>query len=267
MSYPDGLATVILCGGKGERMGPATDLAPKPMLEVGGRPLLWHVMRVVAASGSREFVLALGHLSHVVKNFFLRFDIYASDFSLRLSDGSPRWLAEFPEADWTVTCLDTGPDAGTGTRLRAVAQHVPSWPILVAYGDVLADVDIAALVRYHRNHGRLATVTAVRPPSRYGVLSMTDDHRVLRFDEKLPQGTDWVSAGFFVLEREVLEGYLPGDRDVMLEEEPVQRLVDDGQLMAFAHDGYWQPVDTAKDLSTVRAAWDEDTAPWKCWKP
>lgn len=263
----DGLPAVLLCGGKGQRMGSITDQVPKPMLTVGGWPLLWHVMQIVAHSGSQDFVVALGHLSHVVKDFFLRFDAYAGDFRIRLGDGVRRQLSEFPEAGWEVTCVDTGLAAGTGSRLRDATQLVPSWPILVAYGDVLADVDVAALVRFHREHGRLATVTAVRPPSRYGVLSVADDDHVVRFDEKLPTGRDWVSAGYFVLERAAVEQYVPIDRGVMFEEEPVRRLVDDGQLMAFAHDGYWQPVDTPQDLSTVRELWDADDAPWKCWKP
>lgn len=262
----DGPPAVLLCGGKGQRMGLATDQVPKPMLTVGGRPLLWHVMHVIATSGSRDFVVALGHHGHVVKDFFLRFQAYVGDFTVRLGAGQPQWLARLPEADWQVTCVDTGVAAGTGSRLRSAAQHVSTWPILVAYGDVLADVDVAALVRYHRNHGRLATVTAVRPPSRFGVLSMTADHRVDRFDEKLPIGPDWVSAGFFVLERDAVEQYIPAGRDVMFEQEPVRSLVEEGELMAYAHDGFWQPVDTQQDLAAVRAQWDSDNAPWKCWR-
>jgi glucose-1-phosphate cytidylyltransferase len=247
-------------------MGLVTDRAPKPMLTVGGRPLLWHVMHVIARSGSGEFVVALGHLGHVIKDFFLRFQAYAGDFRITLGTGPPEWLAPMPEAGWRVTCVDTGIAAGTGTRLREAAQHVSTWPIVVAYGDVLADVDVEELVRYHRNHGRLATVTAVRPPSRFGVLSMTETHQVDRFDEKLPIGPDRVSAGFFVLERGAVERYIPADRDVMFEQEPIRGLVEDGELMAYAHDGFWQPVDTAKDLAAVRAQWDSDEAPWKMWK-
>jgi len=257
---------VLLCGGKGQRMGPATDEVPKPMLTVGGRPLLWHVMHVLGAAGGQEFVIALGHLGHVVKQFFLNFPAYAGDFRLRLGEGTPRWLPDFPEADWQVTCVDTGREASTGARLRDAARFASRWPILVAYGDVLADLDVAALVRCHRDHGRLATVTVARPASRYGVVSMTADQRVVRFDEKLPAGPDWVSAGFFVLEREAVQRYIPVDRDVMFEEEPVARLVADGQLQAFVHDGFWQPVDTPKDLAAVRAQWDSDQPPWQTWK-
>jgi glucose-1-phosphate cytidylyltransferase len=223
-------------------------------------------MQIIAVSGSTEFVVALGHLSHVIKDFFLRFEAYAGDFRIRLGDGTRRWLTEPPEADWQVTCVDTGEDAGTGSRLREAARHVSGWPILVAYGDVLADVDVSALIRYHRGHGRLATVTAVRPPSRYGVLMMDHDHRVVRFDEKAPTGAAWVSAGYFVLERAAVEDYIPISREVMFEEEPVRRLVEEGQLAAYAHDGYWQPVDTLKDLHAARAQWDSGEAPWRTWK-
>lgn len=259
----DGPPAVLLCGGKSERMGSAAHELPKPMLQVGGRPLLWHVMQIIAGSGSLKFVVAVGHLGHVVKDFFLHLPVYVGDFTIRPGTGQPHWLTRQLEADWQVTCVDTGVEAGTGWRLRAAVEYVSSWPIVVAYGDVLADVDVSALVRFHRSHGRLATVTAVRPPSRFGVLSLTEDQQVQQFDEKLPVGPDWVSAGFFVLERDAVQRYVPADRTVMLEQEPMRSLVKDGQLMAYRHDGYWRPVDTQKDLATVRAQWNTGTAPWK----
>ena len=263
---------VLLCGGAGQRMGELAAAVPKPMLTVGGTPLLMHIMRTLAIHGSDEFVLAVGHLGHVVKDFFLQFQAYAGDFTVRLGrQPSVAVHGDFPEEGWQVTCADTGEHAGTGTRLRAAARMVPRWPIVVAYGDVLADVDIAELVKYHRAHGRLATVTAAPPPARFGQLALTADHRVSRFDEKRfaeHPGAEagLVSIGFFVLEKAAVERYIPVDRDVMFEEDPIRELAADGELMAYRHDGYWQPVDTPKELAMARGEWDSGNAPWKVWQ-
>ena len=263
---------VLLCGGAGQRMGELAAAVPKPMLTVGGTPMLMHIMRTLAIHGSDEFVLAVGHLGHVVKDFFLQFQAYAGDFTVRLGrQPSVAVHGDFPEEGWQVTCADTGEHAGTGTRLRAAARMVPRWPIVVAYGDVLADVDIAELVKYHRAHGRLATVTAAPPPARFGQLALTADHRVSRFDEKRfaeHPGAEagLVSIGFFVLEKAAVERYIPVDRDVMFEEDPIRELAADGELMAYRHDGYWQPVDTPKELAMARGEWDSGNAPWKVWQ-
>jgi glucose-1-phosphate cytidylyltransferase len=257
----------LLCGGSGERMGEVAGGLPKPMLEVGGRPLLWHIMRAAAGFGCRDFLLALGYRATVIKDFFLRYPAVSDDFTIELgARPTVRYLDGYAADGWRVTCVDTGEGVGTGTRLRQLVRHVPRWPLVVAYGDVLADVDLAALVRYHRQHGRLATVTAVAPPSRFGHLSLASDHRVTAFAEKPRAAEGWVSAGYFVLEREAIEGYVPADRDVMLEEGPVRNLAADQELMAFRHDGYWEPVDTPKDLATVRQQWASDSAPWKTWR-
>jgi glucose-1-phosphate cytidylyltransferase len=263
---------VLLCGGAGQRMGDLAAAVPKPMLTVGGTPLLMHVMRTLATHGSDEFVLAIGHLGNVVKDFFLQFQAYAGDFTIRLGrQPSVAVHGDFPEEGWQVTCADTGEQAGTGTRLRAAARLVPRWPIVVAYGDVLADVDVGRLMKYHRAHGRLATVTAAAPPARFGHLALTDDHRVSRFDEKRlaeqpAAEAGLVSIGFFVLEKAAVERYIPADRDVMFEEDPIRDLAADGELMAYRHDGYWQPVDTPKELATARGEWDSGNAPWKVWQ-
>lgn len=260
---------IVLCGGTGQRMGELAAAVPKPMLTVGGTPLLMHIMRALAAGGSNEFILAVGHLGHVVKDFFLQFQAYAGDFTIRLGRRpSVQVHGSFPEEGWEVTCANTGERAGTGTRLRAAARLVHRWPVIVAYGDVLADVDIAALLAFHRAHGRLATVTAAAPPARFGHLAIAGDHRVSRFDEKeftqQPQdGQGLVSIGFFVLEHAAIERYVLADRDVMFEEEPIRALAADGELMAYRHDGYWRPVDTPKELALARAEWDSGEAPWQ----
>ncbi|HEX6522581.1 MAG TPA: sugar phosphate nucleotidyltransferase [Streptosporangiaceae bacterium] len=260
---------IVLCGGAGQRMGELTTAVPKPMLTVGGTPLLIHIMRTIAAGGTDEFVLAVGHLGQVVKDYFLQFQAYVGDFTIRLGRRpSVEVHGSFPEEGWEVTCADTGEHAGTGTRLRSAARLVHRWPIIVAYGDVLADVDVAALLAFHQAHGRLATVTAAVPPARFGHLAITDEHRVSRFDEKRsseePQAQrGLVSIGFFVLEKAAVERYIPADRDVMFEEDPIRKLAADGELMAYRHDRYWQPVDTPKELALARSEWDSGNAPWK----
>lgn len=260
---------IVLCGGAGQRMGELTTAVPKPMLTVGGTPLLIHIMRTLAVGGSDEFVLAVGHLGQVVKDFFLQFQAYAGDFTIRLGRRpSVEVHGSFPEEGWEVTCADTGEHAGTGTRLRAAARLVHRWPIIVAYGDVLADVDVAELLAFHQAHGRLATVTAAAPPARFGHLAIADDHRVSRFDEKRsgedPQTQQGlVSIGFFVLEEAAVKRYIPAGQDVMFEEEPIRRLAADGELMAYRHDGYWQPVDTPKELALARSEWESGNAPWR----
>jgi glucose-1-phosphate cytidylyltransferase len=259
----------ILCGGAGQRMGELAAAVPKPMLTVGETPLLMHIMRTLAAGGSNEFVLAVGHLGHVVKDFFLQFQAHAGDFTIRLGRRpSVEVHGSLPEEGWEVTCVNTGEQAGTGTRLRAAARLAQRWPIIVAYGDVLADVDVAALLAFHQSHGRLATVTAAPPPARFGHLAITDDQRVSRFEEKRFSGQPadqqgLVSIGFFVLEKAAVERYIPAGRDVMFEEEPIRELAADGELMAYQHDGYWRPVDTPKELALARGEWDSGNAPWK----
>jgi glucose-1-phosphate cytidylyltransferase len=258
--------TILLCGGAGQRMGDLATAVPKPMLSVGGRPLLWHIMRGLAQYGSDDFVLAVGHLGHVVKDYFSRFHVHAADFTVRLGrQPELRPLGDTPEEGWSVTCMDTGERSGTGARIKSAARRVTRWPVIVTYGDVLADVDIAALLRFHRAHGRLATVTAASPPARFGNLALTGS-LVQRFDEKVA-GTEagLVNIGFFVLEREAIEQFIPDDRSVMFEEQPIRDLVAAGELMAYHHEGYWLPVDTPKELSTVQQSWDDDAAPWKVW--
>ncbi|GAA4929046.1 glucose-1-phosphate cytidylyltransferase [Actinoplanes utahensis] len=247
-------------------MGDITGGLPKSMLEVGGRPLLWHIMHAAARHGSRDFLLALGHRGAVIKDFFLRYPALA-DFTIELGPQPVVRYLDEPAIDrWQVTCVDTGEGARTGTRLRRLARHVPRWPLVVAYGDVLADVDLGDLMRYHRRHGRLATVTAVAPPSRFGHLELSAANQVVSFAEKPAAAEGWVSAGYFVIERAVVDGYLPVDRDVMFEEDPLRRLALDGELMAYRHDGYWQPVDTPKDLAALRGQWESDSPPWKAWR-
>jgi glucose-1-phosphate cytidylyltransferase len=266
MTESRGIPTIILCGGRGVRMGDLGSEVPKPMLPIGGRPILWHLMKLYAAQGHSDFVLALGHMAEVVKRFFLQYEALTCDFSLELGrPDSISFLQGHPESGWKITCVDTGPVALTGTRVHRASRHLPDGPVMVTYGDGVGNVDLAALLAFHRAHGRLATVTAVRPPSRFGELQITDDARVVAFDEKPQTGEASINGGFMVFEREAIDKYIPADDDVMLEREPLNKLAADGELMAFRHEGFWQPMDTPRERDLLAGLWESGQAPWKIW--
>jgi glucose-1-phosphate cytidylyltransferase len=256
--------TIILCGGRGTRIRDAGPEVPKPMLPIGGRPILWHVMKLYAAHGHCDFVLALGYLADVVKEFFLHYEALTRDFTIELGKpGEISYLHDHPETGWRITCVDTGLDSLTGTRVRRAARHLGDGPVMVTYGDGVGDVDNPALHEHHRRAGRLATVTAVRPPGRFGELSVTPDGLVGSFDEKPQTSTGAINGGFMVLEREAIERYIPADDDVMLEREPLAKLAADGQLAAYGHDGFWQPMDTPRERTLLEELWATGDAPWR----
>ena len=263
---PSPIPTVVLCGGRGTRIREAGPEVPKPMLPIGGRPIVWHIMKIYAAHGHTDFVLALGYLADVVKEFFLHYEALTRDFSIELGrPDSIRFLHDHPEQGWRVTCVDTGLDALTGTRVRRAARHLPSGPVMVTYGDCVGDVDVAALVEHHRAHGRLATITAVRPPGRFGELRIGRETDVEAFEEKPQVGSGAINGGFMVIEREAIDRYIPADQDVMLEREPLSKLAADGQLMAYEHRGFWQPMDTPRERDLLETLWQSGSAPWKIW--
>jgi glucose-1-phosphate cytidylyltransferase len=258
--------TIVLCGGRGSRLGPLTTNVPKPMLQIGGRPVLWHVMKIYATYGYTDFVLALGWLGEVIREFVLNLANLTTDFSVELAHDGPtiKYLGRQPEVGWRIDCVDTGLDALTGTRVRRAARYLNADTVMVTYGDGLANVDVGRLVAFHRSHGRLATITAVRPPSRFGELCI-DGERVTGFEEKPQTSAGAINGGFMVLAREAIDRYIPDDRDVMLEREPLGRLVADDQLRAWVHDGFWQPMDTPRERDLLVELWDSGTAPWKVW--
>ncbi len=263
---PTVVPTVILCGGRGSRISEVNPLVPKPMLPIGGRPILWHIMKTYAAHGQRDFVLALGWLGEEIRRFFLHYEAMTRDFTIDLARGG---TIGFPDGmvsdDWRVTCVDTGADALTGTRVRRAARYLGDGPVMVSYGDGVADVDIAALLAFHRAQGRLATVTAVRPPGRFGELLIDDDAMVGDFAEKPQNSGGWISGGFMVIERAAIDRYIPADTDVMLEREPMRALAADGQLVAYRHDGFFQPMDTPRERELLEALWQSGKAPWRVW--
>jgi glucose-1-phosphate cytidylyltransferase len=261
------IPTVILCGGRGTRISEVNSLVPKPMLPIGGRPILWHIMKIYAAQGYSDFVLALGWLGDEIRRFFLQYQALTCDFTIDLGHPNEiQFLNGHPEAAWRVTCIDTGIDALTGTRVRRAARHLDDGPIMVTYGDCVGTVDLPALLDFHRDHGKLATVTAVRPPGRFGELVLGDTDTVVEFAEKPQTSTGSINGGFMVFEKEAIDHYLPADVDVMLEREPMTSLAKDGELVAFQHDGFWQPMDTPRERQLLEDLWQTGDAPWQRWQ-
>ncbi|MFO0878721.1 MAG: glucose-1-phosphate cytidylyltransferase [Gemmataceae bacterium] len=245
------LKVVLLAGGLGTRLSEETELRPKPMIEIGGFPILVHIMGICASWGMKEFLVAAGYKSEYIKDYFSRFHMKFSDWAFRLAHGDSILLrSNLP--DWQVSVVDTGLHTMTGGRIRRLAEHIGSETFLATYGDGLADIDLSELVRFHRAHGRLATVTAVRPPARFGCLDI-EDGQVIRFAEKPQTEAGWINGGFFLFEPGVFD-YLTDDATI-LEREPLTRLAEEGQLMAYRHEGYWQPMDTLREKKMLEEMW------------
>ena len=256
---------MILCGGMGTRLREETEFRPKPMVEIGGRPILWHIMKHFAHHGLHRFVLCLGYKADVIKEYFLRYDEANSDFTISL--GSQRKVTyhqAHPEQDFQVTLADTGLHTMTGARVKRASRYLDRGTFMVTYGDGLANVDVSELLRFHQGHGKLATVTCVRPQSRFGILELDDRGAVRSFAEK-PQVDGWASVGFFVFEPGVLD-YLTDDATSMLEREPLQRLARDGQLVSFRHQGFFQAMDTYREYQLLNELWNQGQAQWKTWE-
>lgn len=250
---------VILCGGLGTRLAEETQVKPKPMVEVGGKPILWHIMKIYERHGFNRFTLALGYKGEVIKDYFLNYHALQSDLTVHLKDGAVNYSNATSE-DWRVSLVHTGGDTMTGGRLRRLRERLHrGGTFMLTYGDGVSDVDITKLLSFHRSHGRIATVTAVRPPVRFGELSIRDG-RVTTFEEKPQAGKGWINGGFFVFEPGVFD-YIDGDK-TMLEREPLERLVRDGELMTYCHEGYWQCMDTIRDKQSLEELWGKGRAPW-----
>lgn len=256
------MKVVILAGGFGTRLAEVTEAVPKPMIEIGGQPLLWHIMRHYASYGHNEFFIALGYRGEVVKRYFLDYYTVNGDLTVGLADGRVR-VENRESVDWVVHLVDTGLTTNTGGRVRRLASRLAGEPFMLTYGDGVADVDLDDLLGYHRSQGLLATVTAVRPPSRFGGL-MFDGGRVARFDEKPQIGEGWINGGFFVCEPAVFD-LLEGDA-ASLENDLLARLAAAGQLAGYRHKGFWQCMDTLRDRRLLEQLWDEGDPPWKTWR-
>jgi glucose-1-phosphate cytidylyltransferase len=255
------MKVVILAGGKGTRLAEETSVRPKPMVEFGGKPILWHIMRIYAARGFKDFLVACGYKGEMIKEYFHNISVHSSDYFIDLSSGE-RTVVNGCGIDWRVGLIDTGMETMTGGRLLRLRKMIGDEPFMVTYGDGLGDINVCALAEFHRSHGKIATVTAVRPPSRFGNLTLNGS-TVCEFAEK-PQADDgWINGGFFVFNPEIFN-YLEND-DSILEREPLERLAAERQLMAFRHAGFWQPMDTLRERMLLDSLWASGNAPWKIW--
>ena len=254
------MKVVILAGGAGTRLSEETDIRPKPMVEIGHRPILWHIMQHYAHYGYNDFVVCLGYKGEYIKKYFADTLALASDVKIDFGANSVEML-DTPREDWKITLIDTGQTTQTAGRMARIRRFLGDEPFMMTYGDGVSDVDLHRLVEFHRRQGRLATVTAIHPPARFGQLTI-EGGCVSRFDEKPQMSQGWVNGGFFVLEPGVFD-YIPGDVDWA--KEPLERLADAGELSGFEHDGFWQCMDTMRDKHMLNALWDSGHAPWKVW--
>lgn len=255
------MKVVILAGGLGTRLQEETTIRPKPMVEIGGRPMLWHLMHLYARHGLTDFILALGYKAEVIREYFLRYHHVSRDVTVRTADGSVITHGAAAE-DWTVTMIDTGQATQTGGRIRRLKKWIGGNTFCLTYGDGVSNVDISKVIAFHRAHGRLATVTAVRPTARFGGLELDGD-RVTAFAEKAQTSEGWINGGFFILEPKVLE-YIEGD-DTVWEFKPLERLAQEDQFRAYRHEGFWSPMDTLRDMKLLESLWASGNAPWKTW--
>ena len=253
---------VLLCGGLGTRLREETEYRPKPVVEIGGRPILWHIMKLYAQHGFREFVLCLGYRGNMIKEYFLNYEAMNNDFTIPLGHTNQiTFHNAHDEQNFLVTVVDTGLTTMTGGRIKRIQKYIADDTFMVTYGDGLADLNIPALLDFHQTHRRLATVTTVRPATRFGIVTLDDTGRATSFAEK-PRLDGWISAGFMVFNRGVFD-YLTDD--CVLEREPLERLASEGQLMAYRHDGFFYAMDTYREYKYLNDLWDSGNAPWKVW--
>ncbi len=256
------MKTVILAGGLGTRLSEETEIKPKPLVEIGGRPILWHIMKQYSHYGFNEFFIALGYKGETIKRYFLDYYSLSSSMTIELASGKVKYHKQECE-DWLVHLIDTGLATYTGGRVKRLADYLKDTTFMATYGDGVADINLSALIKFHRAHGRIATVTAVRPPARFGGLQFESD-QVMAFLEKPQIGEGWINGGFLVFEPAIFD-YLVDDES-SLEVDALEKLAADGQLMAFRHEGFWQCMDTLRDKRLLESLWQKNEAPWKVWE-
>lgn len=259
------MKVVILCGGQGTRLREQTEVLPKPMVDIGGRPILWHIMKLYAHFGLTDFVLCLGYKGHVIKDYFVNYELRTNDLTVKLGDGSHINVdKQNAESNWTISMIETGEKAMTGARVYRVREYLGNEPFCLTYGDGLGNVDIQAAMDFHRKHGKLVTVTGVRPPGRFGELEL-DGTRVKAFAEKPQVSESFINGGFFVIQPEFIDNYLSDLEDLTLESDPLRRAAEDGQMMMFPHTGFWQCMDTFREWKMLEEMWENGTAEWRVW--
>ena len=256
------MKVVILAGGLGTRLSEETTLKPKPMVEIGGKPILWHIMKAYAHFGYNDFIICLGYKGYVIKEYFTNYYLHQSDITFNLKDNSMQVHNNFSEP-WKVTLVDTGENTMTGGRLLRVKEYIGNDTFMMTYGDGVADVNIDDLLSFHKSKNKIGTLTAAQPGGRFGVIKIDDDNSVTNFQEKPLGDGAWVNAGYFVLEAKVLD-YIKDDR-TMFEREPLQKLSSENQLNAFKHTGFWMPMDKLSDKVELERLWQTKNAPWKLW--
>jgi glucose-1-phosphate cytidylyltransferase len=260
----ENIKVVILCGGRGTRMEEETELKPKPMVEIGGKPILWHIMKIYAHYGFNEFILCLGYKGEVIKEYFINYEIMNGDFTLELGSNRIYFHNRSKEREWKITFADTGEKAQTGARVKRIEKYIKEDLFMLTYGDGVADINIKDLVEFHRSHGKIGTVTGVHPSSRFGELEI-EGNKVIKFGEKPQVKAGFINGGFFVFKREFFK-YLREEDDCYLEREPLERLAEEGELNVYLHEGFWQCMDTKRELDILNKLWMSNNAPWRVWE-
>ena len=258
------MKVVILCGGKGTRLREETSVRPKPMVEIGGYPILWHIMKTYAHYGYRDFILCLGYKGEVIREYFYHYAIRNSNFTLNLSSGSIEFHGEQKIPDWRVTFVDTGEDTMTGGRVKKIEPFIQEDTFFLTYGDGVTDLDISKSLEFHKSHGLIGTITGVSPPSRYGELLIEDD-RVLSFNEKPEKAHDFINGGYFIFSKNIFK-YIDDNDNCVLEQEPLEKIASEGQLKVYQHQGFWQCMDTYRDYKFLEGLWKTKNAPWRVEK-
>jgi glucose-1-phosphate cytidylyltransferase len=256
------MKVAILAGGLGTRLSEETTVKPKPMVEIGGKPMLWHIMNIYAAYGFKEFVIALGYKGEVIKDYFLNYHYRSRSLSVDLRSGKANLHVSNIDENWMVHLLDTGTDTQTGGRIKQVAQFIGNEPFMLTYGDGVSNINIPELLNFHKEKRKLATLTAVRPPARFGQMILDGD-KVTQFEEKPQIGEGWINGGFFVLQPEIAN-YIHDDQ-TLWEREPLEQLASEGQLTAYRHNDFWYCMDTVRDVNLLDKFWQDGNAPWKIW--
>lgn len=257
------MKVVILAGGLGTRISEESHLKPKPMIEIGGHPLLWHVMKIYSHYGFNEFIICLGYRGYMIKEYFADYYLHTSDITFDFADNNNMIIHNNVAEPWKVTLVDTGYNTQTGGRIKRVQNYIGNEPFLLTYGDGVSDVNIAKLVEYHKNHSALVTLTAIQPGGRFGVLDIDHTDKIQKFVEKAKEDGGWINGGFMVVEPEVFP-YISGD-PIIFEKEPLEKIAQEGKLQAFKHCDFWQCMDTQRDKAQLEKLWDSDNPPWKIW--
>ena len=257
------MKVLILAGGFGTRLSEETDIRPKPMVEIGGKPILWHIMKTYSHYGINEFVILLGYKGYYIKEYFANYFLHQSDVTIDMSSGDIEVHNNSSEP-WKVTLLDTGLNAMTGARVKKAKDHIGNEPFLLTYGDGLANIDIQATLDFHKKHGKLMTMTSAQPDGRFGALDINENDKVVAFKEKPKGDGSWINAGYFVCQPEVLD-YIPQGDDVVLEQEPLKNLAKDGQIYTYKHNDFWMPMDSLRDKIKLNEMCESQDAPWMVW--